>query len=119
MKFQSPTVMFTLRTRINEHVAAGIVITLLQDWPGHSIQLRQLWRVLSQRVIFCPADREMSLSRTREPKWCMAFRNIKAHKDVRGNAIHDGLLIDIPGGFALGRGLKAPTLWDHARESHA
>lgn len=118
MKFPPPTVVFKLSSRVNEYTAALIVVALLKEIPDRRIPFKDLWLLLSIRVNFCADDLEMSYSRKGEPRWCMAFRNIKAHKDVPGNAIYDGLLRDIPGGLALGnkKPLTAPMLWDFEQQ---
>jgi hypothetical protein len=44
------------------------------------------------------ADREVARERDAELKWHTIIRNIAAHADQPGNAIHDGLLVKRRGG---------------------
>lgn len=59
--------------------------TLMFELPGR-------WIKLSAR------DREMQRKRPTDQKWHAMLRNIEAHKNQPGNAIHDGVLVKRRGG---------------------
>jgi hypothetical protein len=55
-------------------------------------ELPGTWIRLSAR------DREMQRKRPTDQKWHAMLRNIDAHRDQPGNAIHDGILVKRRGG---------------------
>jgi hypothetical protein len=53
---------------------------------------------LPKHIKLSPADKEVSRERDAELKWHTIIRNIGAHANQPGNAIHDGVLVKRRGG---------------------
>jgi hypothetical protein len=88
---------------ITEAEIADVVEAILRERPDHKATIAELIKEIPERIELSATDLAQSPTRPNEPLWHQRVRNIRSHKHSRGNAIHDGRLIAIPGGFALGR----------------
>ena len=87
--------------RKTEAKIAAAVIAILKDRPNGRAAIADLIDEIPNRIRLDPEDLAQSPTRPNEKVWEQQVRNITSHKDSPGNAIHDGKLVAIPGGFAL------------------
>jgi hypothetical protein len=87
--------------RKTEAEIAAAVIAILKDRPNGRATIADLIDEIPNRIRLDPEDLAQSPTRPNEKVWEQQVRNITSHKDSPGNAIHDGKLVAIPGGFAL------------------
>lgn len=87
--------------RITENEIAEIVIDILQDRPTGEVTIAELVAGIPKRATLTSEDLAPSPTRPGEAIWEQQVRNITSHKASPGNAIHDGKLIALPGGFRL------------------
>lgn len=78
--------------RVTEHDVASAVLRYLAEHHGGEATINELVRVIPDRMSLKDADLAQSESRPNERVWEQQVRNIISHRDVDGNAIHDGLL---------------------------
>ena|ERR1044072_1268847 len=86
-----------------EKQIARVVEAILRERPDHKATVADLIKEIPKRIKLSPEDLEQSPTRPNEPVWHQRVRNIRSHKSSQGNAIYEGRLVAIPGGFALGR----------------
>jgi hypothetical protein len=86
--------------RIGEHDIRNVVLAIIKNEPNREITTTKLIAELRKRLPLSPEDEEQLEGRN-DDRFSQIVRNIKSHKNQPGNLIHDGLLIDIPGGFKM------------------
>jgi len=89
--------------RITESEIADVVVQILEDSRTGEATIAELIAEIPHRVKLSAEDLAPSPTRAGEAIWEQQVRNITSHKASPGNAIHDGKLIAIPGGFRLPR----------------
>lgn len=89
--------------RITEAEIAKVVIQILGDSHTGEATIAELVAEIPNRVKLSPEDLATSPTRAGEAIWEQQVRNITSHKASPGNAIHDGKLVAIPGGFRIPR----------------
>jgi len=87
--------------RLTENELASIVEAILRERPDHKASVAELIEEIPNRVTLSAEDLAQSPTRPNEPIWHQRVRNIRSHKSSAGNAIYEGRLIAIPGGFSL------------------
>lgn len=87
--------------RITEGEIAAIIEGILRERPFQAASIAELITEIPNRVTLSAKDLAQSPTRPNEPIWHQRVRNIRSHKRSPGNAIHDGRLIAIRGGYAL------------------
>ena len=87
--------------RKTEAEIAAAVVAILRDRPNGRAMIANLIDEIPNRISLDPEDLAQSPTRPNEKVWEQQVRNITSHKDSPGNAIYEGKLIAIPGGFAL------------------
>ncbi len=87
--------------RITEAEIAKVVEQILRDRPNGRATIADLIDEIPNRVTLSPEDLAKSPTRANERVWEQQVRNITSHKDSPGNAIYEGKLVAISGGFAL------------------
>lgn len=87
--------------RITESEIADIVIQILQDRPTREAMIAELVEEIPRRVTLSAEDLAQSPTRPTEALWEQQVRNIRSHHASPGNAIYEGKLVAIPGGFRL------------------
>lgn len=87
--------------RKTEAEIAAVVIAVLRDRPNGRATVADLIDEIPNRIKLDPEDLAQSPTRPNEKVWEQQVRNITSHKDSPGNAIYEGKLVAIPGGFAL------------------
>jgi len=87
--------------RITESEIADIVVEILEDSPTGEATIAELVAEVPNRVALSPEDLGPSPTRPGEALWEQQVRNIRSHHASPGNAIHDGKLVAIDGGFRL------------------
>jgi hypothetical protein len=87
--------------RKTESEIAAVVIAILKDRPNGRATIADLIAEIPNRIRLEPEDLAQSPTRRTEKVWEQQVRNITSHKESPGNAIYDGKLVAIPGGFAL------------------
>ena len=87
--------------RKTEAEIAAAVVAILRDRPNGRATIADLIDAIPNRIKLDPEDLAQSPTRPAEKVWEQQVRNITSHKDSPGNAIHEGKLIAISGGFAL------------------
>ena len=94
--------------RATEAELALALVEFLNRQIYGEADFRTIFLHLSKYIKLSPADKEVSRSRPRELKWHTIIRNVGAHADQPGNAIHDGVLVKLRGGgFQLASRVKA------------
>jgi hypothetical protein len=88
-------------SRITESKIAEIVVEILEDSKTGEATVAELVAEIPHRVKLSADDLAPSPTRPGEAIWEQQVRNITSHKASPGNAIHDGKLIAIAGGFKL------------------
>ena len=89
--------------RITESEIAEVVIAILEDSQTGEATIADLVREIPKRVTLSPEDLARSPTRPGEAIWEQQVRNITSHKNSPGNAVHDGKLEAVAGGFRLPR----------------
>jgi hypothetical protein len=89
--------------RITEAEVADIIVDILRDQPGGEATIAELVAEIPNRVRLSAEDLAPSKTRNGEALWEQQVRNITSHRKSPGNAIHDGRLASIRGGFRLPR----------------
>jgi hypothetical protein len=87
--------------RITEGEIADVVEAILRERPGGKASIAELIAEIPNRVELSAEDLARSPTRPNEALWEQRVRNIRSHKGSPGNAIHDGRLIAVRGGYAL------------------
>lgn len=87
--------------RITEGEIAKIVEAYLNEKTNGQASIKELVREIPKRVTLSSEDLAQSTTRPNEAVWEQQVRNITSHKGSPGNAIYEGKLVAISGGFAL------------------
>jgi hypothetical protein len=87
--------------RKTEGEIAAVVIAILKDRPSGRATIAELIDEIPNQIKLDPEDLAQSPTRPNEKIWEQQVRNITSHKDNPGNAIYEGKLVPITGGFAL------------------
>jgi hypothetical protein len=87
--------------RKTEAEIAAAVIAILRDRPNGRATIADLIDEIPNRIKLDPEDLAQSPTRPAEKVWEQQVRNITSHKSSPGNAIYEGKLVAVPGGFAL------------------
>lgn len=88
-------------SRITEGEIAEIVESYLKEKSSGQASIKELVRVIPDRVTLSEEDMAQSTTRPNEAVFEQQVRNITSHKSAPGNAIFEGKLVAIPGGLAL------------------
>jgi len=89
--------------KITEAEIADLIVDYLRGKPGGRGVIAEFIAEIRRQVTLSAEDRRPSKTRRGEEIWEQRVRNIRSHKDSASNAIYQGRLIAIPGGYALGR----------------
>jgi len=84
--------------RVGEADLSREVLVIIDAEPNREIKTTKLIAELRNRLPLSAED-EKQLDGRNDDRFSQIVRNIKSHKKTPGNLIHDGHLIDIPGGF--------------------
>jgi transcription initiation factor IIE alpha subunit len=87
--------------RLTENEIASIVEEILRERPDRQASVAELIEEIPNRRTLSDDDLAQSPTRLNEPVWHQRVRNIRSHKGSVGNAIYEGRLVAIPGGFKL------------------
>jgi hypothetical protein len=82
--------------RASETDIAFAVLVIAAFQPDGVASFRRLRREIPIHVRLSEVDTSPSIMRPNEELWVQRMRNIRIHRDVRGNFIHDGYLVHIP-----------------------
>jgi hypothetical protein len=82
--------------RVSEADIAFAILVIAAFQPNGIASFRQLRREIPIHVRLSELDTSPSIMRPNEELWMQKIRNIRIHRDVPGNFIHDGYLIHIP-----------------------
>jgi hypothetical protein len=88
-------------SRVTEAEVAEAVEAILLDRSSGRATIKELVVEIPNRISLSADDLAQSQTRPNEALWEQQVRNITSHKASPGNAIYEGKLIAIPGGFAL------------------
>jgi hypothetical protein len=89
--------------RTTESEIAHVVEVILAQTPTGRASIAELIEEIPNRIKLSPQDLAPSPTRPGEALWQQQVRNIKCHRESRGNAIHEGRLISVRGGLGLPR----------------
>jgi hypothetical protein len=82
--------------RASETDIAFAVLVIAAFQPDGVASFRRLRREIPIHVRLSEVDTSPSIMRPNEELWVQRMRNIRIHRDVPGNFIHDGYLVHIP-----------------------
>jgi hypothetical protein len=82
--------------RASEADIAFAVLVIAAFQPNGVATFRRLRREIPIHARLSELDTTPSIIRPNEELWIQRMRNIRIHRDVPGNFIHDGYLIHIP-----------------------
>ena len=88
-------------SRITETEIAEIIEAYLKEKTNGQASIKELIRVIPDRVTLSEEDLAQSTTRRNEALWEQQVRDITSHKGSPGNAIFACKLVAIPGGLAL------------------
>ena len=88
-------------SRITETEIAEIIEAYLTEKTNGRASIKELVRVILDRVTLSEEDLAQSTTRRNEALWEQQVRNITSHQGSPGNAIFEGKLVAVPGGLAL------------------
>src|SRR5947209_8047066 len=88
-------------TRVTEAEVSEAVEGILHDRSSGRATMKELVAEIPNRISLSADDLAQSQTRPNEALWEQQVRNITSHKASPGNAIYEGKLVAIPGGFAL------------------
>ena len=88
-------------SRITEDEVAKAVETVLKGRTSGRATIKELVAEIPNHLKLSADDLKQSETRPNEALWEQQVRNITSHKLSPGNAIYEGKLVAIPGGFAL------------------
>jgi hypothetical protein len=88
-------------SRVTEAEIAKAIEDYLKEKTNGQANIQELVRAIPDRIALSEEDLAQSTTRPNEALWEQQVRNVTSHKNSPGNAIHDGKLVAIPGGFAL------------------
>jgi hypothetical protein len=88
-------------SRVTEAEVAEAVEAILLDRSSGRATIKELVAEIPSRISLSADDLAQSQTRPNEALWEQQVRNITSHKASPGNAIYEGKLVAIPGGFAL------------------
>lgn len=87
--------------RTTETEIAKVVVEILEDGRTGEATIAELIEEIPNRMTLSAEDLANSTTRPGEAVWEQQVRNITSHKASPGNAVHDGKLVVVPGGFRL------------------
>ncbi len=82
--------------RTSEADIAFAVLVIAAYQPDGLATFRRLRREVPNHVRLSDLDLSPSLMKPNEELWVQRIRNIRLHRDIPGNLIHDGYLRHIP-----------------------
>jgi hypothetical protein len=82
--------------RASEADIAFAILVIAAFQPNGIASFRRLRREIPIHVRLSELDMSPSITRPNEELWMQKIRNIRIHRDVPGNFIHNGFLIHIP-----------------------
>ncbi len=88
-------------SRVTEDEVAKAVETVLKGRTSGRATIKELVAEIPKHLKLSADDLKQSETRPNEALWEQQVRNITSHKLSPGNAIYEGKLVAIPGGFAL------------------
>jgi hypothetical protein len=88
-------------SRITENEIAQIIEAYLKEKSSGQASIKELVRVIPERVTLSEDDLAQSTTRPNEAIFEQQVRHITSHKGSPGNAIFEGKLVAIPSGLAL------------------
>jgi hypothetical protein len=88
-------------SRVTEAEVAEAVQDILEDRSSGRATIKELVAEIPNYIALSAEDLAQSQTRPNEALWEQQVRNITSHKSSPGNAIFEGKLVAIPGGFAL------------------
>jgi len=88
-------------SRVTEDEVAKVVETVLNSRTSGRATIKELVAEIPTHLELSAEDLKQSETRPNEALWEQQVRNITSHKASPGNAIYEGRLVAIPGGFAL------------------
>jgi hypothetical protein len=88
-------------SRVTETEIAKVIEDYLKEKTNGQASIQELVRAIPTRIKLSAEDLAQSTTRPNEALWEQQVRNVTSHKASPGNAIHEGKLVAIPGGFAL------------------
>jgi hypothetical protein len=77
-----------------------VVLRVLRETPDGTLPTGEVRRLVRERLILTREDLAPLRNRP-DQRIDQIIRNLKSHKKVAGNPFHDGLLQDVPRGFAI------------------
>lgn len=87
--------------RVTEDEVAKAVEAVLKERTGGRATIKEIVAEIPNHLKLSAEDLAQSGTRPNEALWEQQVRNITSHKASPGNAIYEGRLVAIPGGFAL------------------
>lgn len=84
--------------RATETEIAFALIAFLETCAYGEADFKTIFFNLPKWIRLSPEDRHVARERDAEQRWHGIVRNIGAHADQPGNAIHDGILVKRRGG---------------------
>lgn len=88
-------------SRVTETEVANAVEAILKSRTSGRASIKELVAEIPNHLKLSADDLKQSETRQNEAIWEQQVRNITSHKASPGNAIYEGKLVSIPGGFAL------------------
>jgi hypothetical protein len=88
-------------SRVTEDEVANTVEAILKSRTSGRATIKELIAEIPNHLKLSDEDLKQSDTRPNEALWEQQVRNITSHKASPGNAIYEGRLVAIPGGFAL------------------
>jgi hypothetical protein len=82
--------------RVSETDIAFGVLVVAAFQPNGVASFRRLRREIPNHVRLSDLDTTASIMRPNEELWVQKIRNIRIHRNVPGNFIHDGYLVHVP-----------------------
>jgi len=77
-----------------------VVLQVLRETPDGTLPTGEVRRRVRERLILTREDLAPLRNRP-DQRIDQIIRNLKSHRKVSGNPFHDGLLQDVPRGFAI------------------
>jgi hypothetical protein len=88
-------------SRVTEDQVSRAVEDILMGRISGRATIQELVAEIPNHLKLSVEDQKRSETRRNEAIWEQQVRNITSHKASPGNAIYEGRLVAIPGGFAL------------------
>jgi hypothetical protein len=93
-------------SRVTEAEIAKAIEDYLKEKTSGQASHQELIKAIPGRITLSSEDLAQSTTRANEALWEQQVRNVTSHKASPGNAIYEGKLVAIPGGFALPTALE-------------